>query len=198
MPTECRNADLDDVILLHSRSLQTLWPNVRNGDLNAHQQSEASVERECKKCRGLVSTLGSESAFHWAAPPVPGAVRRRNTSASSSPSRRNADDEHSGWWRGLKTWVVCECFAESSDMRLYLAGVNEHAVFRIVGSKRWSVAHFLKTIQYLLEYGVRFLTTSCYCTSPDGLRRRKERNYFLFADHLDRILVPDAPRDTTA
>jgi hypothetical protein len=44
-------------------------------------------------------------------------------------------------------------------MLLYLAGVNEHAVFRIVGSKRWSVAHFLKTIQYLLEYGVRFLTT---------------------------------------
>ena len=27
---------------------------------------------------------------------------------------------------------------------------------------------------------------------------RKERNYFLFADHRDRILVPDAPRDTTA
>jgi hypothetical protein len=37
--------------------------------------------------------------------------------------------------------------------------VNEHAVFRIVGSKRWSVPHLLKTIQYLLEYGVRFLTT---------------------------------------
>jgi len=48
---------------------------------------------------------------------------------------------------------------ESSDMLQYLAGVNEHAVLRIVGSKRWSVAHFLKTIQYLLEYGGRFLTT---------------------------------------
>src|SRR5438552_10452269 len=48
------------------------------------------------------STLGSESAFHWAAPPVLGAVRRRNTSASSSPSRRNADDEHSGSWRCSK------------------------------------------------------------------------------------------------
>src|ERR1700693_2622703 len=32
---------------------------------------------------------------------------------------------------------------ESSDMLLYLAGVNEHAVLRIVGSKQWSVAHFL-------------------------------------------------------
>ena len=49
--------------------------------------------------------------------------------------------------------------SESSVILLYLAGVNEHAVFRIVGSKRWSVAHSLKTIQYLFEYGVRFLTT---------------------------------------
>ena len=50
-----------------------------------------------------------------------------------------------------------DSLSESSNMLLYLAGVNEHAVFRIVGSKRWSVAHFLKTIQYLLEYGVRLL-----------------------------------------
>src|SRR6267142_3135303 len=50
-------------------------------------------------------------------------------------------------------------FPESSDMLLYLAGVNEHAVLRIVASKRWSVAHFLRTIQYLFEYGVRFLAT---------------------------------------
>ncbi len=56
-------------------------------------------------------------------------------------------------------------------MLLYLAGVNEHAGLRIVGIKRWSVAHFLRTIQYLFEYGVR-----------DGLRRRKARNCFLFAD----------------
>ena len=42
---------------------------------------------------------------------------------------------------------------ESSDMLLYLAGVNEHAVLRSVGSKRWSVAHFLRTIQYLFEHG---------------------------------------------
>ena len=34
-------------------------------------------------------------------------------------------------------------------MLLFLAGVNEDAVLRIVGSKRWSVAHFLRTIQYL-------------------------------------------------
>src|ERR1700731_2273177 len=68
-------------------------------------------------------------------------------------------------------------------MLLYLAGVNEHAVLRIVGSKRWSVAHFLRTIQYLFEYGVRFLATRCYCTSCESLRRRKERNYFLFDDH---------------
>jgi hypothetical protein len=51
------------------------------------------------------------------------------------------------------------CEAESSDMLLYLAGINEHAVLRIVGSKRWSAAQFLRTIQYLFEYGVRFLTT---------------------------------------
>jgi hypothetical protein len=49
--------------------------------------------------------------------------------------------------------------SESSDMLLYLAGVNEHAALRIVGSKRWSVAHFLRTIQYLFEYGVRVLAT---------------------------------------
>jgi hypothetical protein len=36
-------------------------------------------------------------------------------------------------------------------MLLYLAGVNEHAVLRIVGSKRWKVADFLRTIQYLFE-----------------------------------------------
>jgi hypothetical protein len=60
---------------------------------------------------------------------------------------------------GAQNMVVCECFAESSDMLLYLAGVNEHAVLRIVGHKRWSVAHFLRTIQYLFEYGVRFLAT---------------------------------------
>ena len=45
-------------------------------------------------------------------------------------------------------------------MLRYLAGVNEHAVLRIVGSKRWSVAHFLRTIQYLFEYGVRFLAAT--------------------------------------
>jgi hypothetical protein len=52
-----------------------------------------------------------------------------------------------------------DCTPESSDMLLYLAGVNEHAVLRIVGSKRWSVEHFLRTIQYLFEHGVRFLAT---------------------------------------
>jgi len=49
--------------------------------------------------------------------------------------------------------------SESSDMLLYLARVNEHAVSRIDGSKRWSVAHFLRTIQCLFEYGVHSLTT---------------------------------------
>jgi hypothetical protein len=49
-----------------------------------------------------------------------------------------------------------DCETESSDMLLYLAGVNEHAVLRIVGSKRWSVTHLLRTIQYLFEYEVRF------------------------------------------
>jgi len=44
-------------------------------------------------------------------------------------------------------------------MLLYLAGVNEYAVLRIVGSKRWSVAHFRRTIQYLFEYRVHFLAT---------------------------------------
>jgi hypothetical protein len=51
------------------------------------------------------------------------------------------------------------CEAESSDIVLYLAGVNGHAVLRGVESKRWSVAHFLRTIQYLFEYGVRLLAT---------------------------------------
>ena len=37
---------------------------------------------------------------------------------------------------------------ESSDMLLYLAGVNEHAVLRIVGSKRWRVSLLLRTIQF--------------------------------------------------
>jgi hypothetical protein len=36
-------------------------------------------------------------------------------------------------------------------MLLYLARVNEHAVLRMVGSKRWSVTHFLRTIQSLFE-----------------------------------------------
>jgi hypothetical protein len=44
-------------------------------------------------------------------------------------------------------------------MLLYLAGVNEHAVLGIVGSKRWSVAHFLTTVQYLFQYGARFMAT---------------------------------------
>jgi hypothetical protein len=58
----------------------------------------------------------------------------------------------------LQLWEhYANCEAESSDMLLYLAGVNEHAVLRIVGSKRWSVAHFLRTIQYPFEYGGRFL-----------------------------------------
>jgi hypothetical protein len=39
-------------------------------------------------------------------------------------------------------------------MLRYLAGVNEYAVLRIVGNKRLSLAHFLRTIQYLFEHGV--------------------------------------------
>jgi hypothetical protein len=53
------------------------------------------------------STLGSESAFHRGAPPVLGAFRRRNPSASSSPSRRSVGDEDSGSWRCSKHgWCV--------------------------------------------------------------------------------------------
>ena len=33
-------------------------------------------------------------------------------------------------------------------MLLYLAGVNEHAVLRTVGIKRWSVAYFLRTVSF--------------------------------------------------
>ena len=73
-------------------------------------------------------------------------------------------------------------------MLLYLAGVNEHAACASLVGKRWSVAHVLVTIKYLFEYGVRFLATECYCTSREGLRRRKERNYFLYADYTSRIL----------
>ena len=48
-----------------------------------------------------------------------------------------------------------DCPPESSDMLLYLAGVNEHAVLGIVGSKRWSLAHFLRTIHYFSNTGSR-------------------------------------------
>ena len=41
--------------------------------------------------------------------------------------------------------------AENSDTLLYLAGVNEHAVLHIVGSKRWSLAHFLSAIHYFFS-----------------------------------------------
>src|ERR1700724_4116380 len=37
---------------------------------------------------------------------------------------------------------------ESHDMLLYLAGVNEYAALRIVGTKRWRVSHLLRTIQF--------------------------------------------------
>lgn len=67
-------------------------------------------------------------------------------------------------------------------MLLYLTGVNEYAVSGIVGSKRWRVAYFLNTIQYLFECGVRFLSNLSDRTSADCLRHRQVRNYFLFAD----------------
>jgi hypothetical protein len=35
------------------------------------------------------------------------------------------------------------CLAESRDILLYLAGVNEHAALRIVGNNRWRVSHLL-------------------------------------------------------
>jgi len=93
----------------------------------------------------------------------------------------------------IKLWQHhADCAPESSDMLLYLAGVNEHAACASLVGKRWSVAHFLMTIQYLFEYGVRFLATGCYCTSREGPRRRKERNHFLFADH------PSSSRSTRA
>jgi hypothetical protein len=38
--------------------------------------------------------------------------------------------------------------AESRDIVLYLAGVNEHTALRIVGNKRWRVSHLLWTIQF--------------------------------------------------
>jgi hypothetical protein len=68
-------------------------------------------------------------------------------------------------------------------MLLYLAGVNEHTVLRIVGSKRWSVAHFRRTIQYLLEYGVAseqldaiVRTVKAYAAGKNGITS-------LFADN---------------
>ena len=95
---------------------------------------------KCKKYRGLVSTLGSESAFHWAAPPALGALRRRNASTSSSPSRRNADYEHSGSWRcskhgwcgsalqkpdatnvaGLRTWNSLGRFVKRGEKGIFI------------------------------------------------------------------------------
>jgi hypothetical protein len=34
------------------------------------------------------------------------------------------------------------------NMLPFLAGVNEHAALRLVGSKRWRVSHLLRTIQF--------------------------------------------------
>jgi len=79
--------------------------------------------------------------------------------------------------------VIDERLPESSDILIYLAGVNEHAVLRIVGSKRWERSTFSEDNSVPFEYGVRFLAARFYRRGPDGLRRRKERNYFLFADH---------------
>ena len=77
-----------------------------------------------------------------------GTESRRARASSHSPADDMKLSEHS-----------LDCQPESSDILLYLAGVNEHAVLRIVGSKRWSVAHLLRTIQYFFEYGVRCLAT---------------------------------------
>jgi hypothetical protein len=97
-----------------------------------------------------------------------------------------------GHWRPLLRQRHADCEAESSDMLLYLAGVNEHAAFRIIGSKRWSVAHFLKTIQYLLEYGVRFLQLDASVRALTAYAAGKKRNYFSFAD--DRSAVMDTSK----
>ena len=81
-------------------------------------------------------------------------------------------------------------------MLLYLAGVNEHAVFRIVESKRWSVAHFPRTTPYF------FANTQFPSFTTDANVRavkptsRKERNYFLFADDpLERLFLPGIERE---
>jgi hypothetical protein len=66
-----------------------------------------------------------------------GTGSRRATASSHSP----ADDMKLRQHHAHRT-------PESSDMLLYLAGVNEHAALRIVGSKRWRVSHLLRTIQF--------------------------------------------------
>jgi WD40 repeat protein len=60
---------------------------------------------------------------------------------------------------------------------------NEHAVLRIVGNKRWSVAHFLRTIQYLSNTAFASWQLDATVRVVKDLRRRKEQNYFLFADY---------------
>src|SRR6266446_2446876 len=61
--------------------------------------------------------------------------------------------------------------AESHDMLLYLAGVNEHAALRIVGSKRWRVLHLLRTIQFFSTMGFtsqRLKATFAISWNDDG------------------------------
>jgi hypothetical protein len=49
----------------------------------------------------------------------------------------------------LQLWQHhAHCEAESRDIVLYLAGVNEHTALRIVGNKRWRVSHLLWTVQF--------------------------------------------------
>jgi hypothetical protein len=58
-----------------------------------------------------------------------GSVHGNGEQARKASSHSPADDMKLRQYHAHRT-------SESSDMLLYLAGVNEHAVLRIVGSKR--------------------------------------------------------------
>ena len=112
---------------------------------NAESEWESQVF--CPNPRGMVEARTRTHA------------RRKNTLTKAKAL--SAASKIGGEWsdRNSDRKYPCVVSSESSDILLYLAGVNEHAVLRIVGSKRWSVAHLLRTIQYLFEYRVRFLAT---------------------------------------
>jgi transposase len=69
----------------------------------------------------------------------------------------HAYDSYEREVRDLPCFEFLTTVVELYRVRCPNCGSRRHAVLRVVGSKRWSVAHFLRTIQYPFEYAGRFL-----------------------------------------